>query len=124
MRSSFRPLRSRFTRLLACVLVTVSLLANGMAFAQPAAAKKPCCAQMMAKSMHGGGCEEGGKPCPSPAMDCDDQCLFRCQANTALPLIVLAVPPTMHRQVHVLMPTSGGHRLAPSAPELRPPISA
>lgn len=124
MRPAFRPLRSRFTRLLACVLVTVSLLANGMAFAQPVAAKKPCCAEMMDKAAHGGGCEDGGKPCPAPGSGCDDQCLFRCQSNTALPSIVFVVPTAVHRQAVIPMPMSGEHRLAPSAPELRPPISA
>jgi hypothetical protein len=124
MRPAFRPLRSRFTRLLACVLVVASLLGNGLAFAHVASVKKACCAEMMGKMKHAGGCEDGGKPCPSQNADCDDQCLSRCQSTTVLPVLVLAVPPMLSGQASLPFLSFDDHRLAVGAPELRPPISA
>ena len=118
-----RPLRPRFLRLLASLLVVVSLLGNGLALS--ASTMKGCCAQMMGQ--HGadkGDCDQGGKPCPSPGASCSEQCLVRCHTSLVLPVVAWT---------EVLGP--GGHTrsspvfvvdrpLADPGPGLRPPISA
>ncbi len=119
-------MRSRFVRLLASVLVVGSMLANGLAFAQPAPApvRQHDCAGMMAQQHEGDCCDEGGQPCPASAGDCDEQCLFRCQSVNALPTLVSPVLAT-HRESSALAPPSINQGPpAVLAPALRPPISA
>lgn len=126
MRSPFRPLRSRFFRLLASVLVVASLLGNGLAMAQSSAmpVKKDCCAGMMDHMKHAGGCHDGGKPCPSPNAGCDEQCLSRCQSSSLLPTIALMLPGS-DLVLPALPSLSIGERpLTDPGPGLRPPISA
>jgi hypothetical protein len=122
MSRPYRPLRSRFTRLLACVLVVASLLGNGLAFAHSVPAKKDCCAEMSVKMKHAGGCADSGAPCPASDSDCDGQCLFRCQSNAALPVLALVVAPMQAVQPALPVPKPDPHRGTSAAPELRPPI--
>ena len=126
MARSFRPLRSRFARLLASVLVVASLLGNGLALAQgPATAvKKECCAEKMAHKHATPGCAQAGDPCPAPGGHCDDQCLLQCQSIVVLPMLVGMSP--VGDLAHVALPPLFAHP-RPSAdpgPDLRPPISA
>ena len=126
MRKPFHPLRSRFARLLASVLVVAALLGNGLALGQVSAAlaKKDCCDQMMGHQVVAGDNEQGGKPCPTPSPGCDGQCLSVCQASVVLPMIALDLP-TAALGSPVPTPLSINDRpLADPGPGLRPPISA
>lgn len=125
MRKPFHPLRTRFARLLASVLVVVALLGNGLALGQVSAApaKKGCCDQMMGHKLPAGDSNHGGKPCPTPSPGCDEQCLLACQASVVLPMIVLDLPSAALGSP-VLTPLSTSDRaLADPGPGLRPPIS-
>jgi hypothetical protein len=125
MRSSPRPFRSRFARLLALLLIAVSLVGNGVAGAQALAApvSKACCADMVGQGKHSKHCEPGGKPCPAPNDRCDDQCLMRCQVNNALPSLAMALPVISLRQPALPVPTLADLPTDDPGPELRPPIT-
>lgn len=125
MKPHFRPFRSRLTRLLASVLVTMALLVNGFAAAQAASGtmKKDCCAEMMGHKAHGDDGGQAGKPCPAPSSDCDDQCLMRCQANNALP-VTLSLPGISLPQPALPIIVTSSFATADPGPGLRPPISA
>ena len=126
MAKAFHPLRSRFIRLLASVLVVAALLGNGLAMAQTQSmmAGHGGCAEMSSPGHHGHCCDKGGKPCPVPHASCDDQCMFRCQSSAVLALTVLAVPVSDRAQA--LLPPLSPSETPPAviAPGLRPPISA
>lgn len=126
MKHSLRPFRSRLVRLLASLLVAMTLLANGFATAQAAtgAMKKHCCAEMTGQKAQGDDCGKAGKPCPAPAGDCDDQCLMRCQATQTLPSFALALPGISLPQPALPVISAGTVATADSGPGLRPPISA
>jgi len=105
------------------MLVAGSMLGNGLAFAQapPAPTGQHDCAEMMAQQ-HGDCCDEGGQP--GSGGDCDDQCMFRCQAATAI-LLVVAPMLAGDGERSALAPLSA--RESPPTilvPALRPPISA
>jgi hypothetical protein len=126
MAHAFRPLRSRFARLLASVLVVAALLGNGLAMAQgpTTPAKKECCAEKMAHKHATAGCAQAGDPCPTPSVHCDDQCLLQCQAIVVLPMLVGMSP--LGDLAQAALPPLFTHQ-RPSAdpgPDLRPPISA
>jgi hypothetical protein len=124
MLKPYRPLRSRFARLLASALVVASLLGNGLALAQAAAPiKKHCCGQATGHVARGG-CADAGKPCPTPYAACDDACPMGSTAMPALPVMAAAmifpVPATI-----ALPPLFAGQWPATDpGPGLRPPISA
>jgi len=125
MPKPFRPLRSRFARLMTTVLVVASLLGNGLALAQVPSmpVKKDCCAEMMGHKMApAGDCEKGGNPCPAPNASCDQQCLLRCQSAVVLPMIFLMSPASA--LAHAALPSlfSGERPFADPGPDLRPPI--
>ena len=126
MSRPFRPMRSRFARLLASTLVVASLLVNGLAFAQAPSAPtgKHDCAEMMGQQQHGDCCDEGGQPCPAPGGDCDEQCMFRCQSTAAI-LSVVAPMPVGDGARSALAPLPATES-PPTVlvPALRPPISA
>lgn len=126
MTPPFRPFRTRFTRLLACVLVTMALLVNGFAAAQASAGamKKDCCAEMMGHKAHGDGSGNAGEPCPAPSSDCDDQCMMRCQASHAVLLAPFALTGVSLPPSTVPTLDASGRALADLGPGLRPPISA
>jgi len=126
MTPRLRPFRSRVTRLLASVLVSMSLLVNGMgmALASSGAMKKDCCAHMMGSHGLSGHCDHGGKPGKAPGTDCDEQCLMRCQAANALPSFALALPVVALFDSALPESSSGAIPATESGPQLRPPISA
>jgi hypothetical protein len=125
MKLPFRPFRSRFTRLLASMLVAVSLLLNGLAAAEAAsmAAGKDCCAERME---HGGhAAADAHKGCPPSANDrCDDQCQMRCQLNTALPVFAISLPQMILQQTVLPLPDVATWASPEPDPGLRPPIFA
>jgi hypothetical protein len=126
MLKPFRPQRSRFTRLLASVLVVASLLGNGLALAQAPATpvEKGCCDQMPGHKVTAAGCEQGGKPCPTPGTGCDDQCLSRVPFSGVLPMLAFDLPASVLTS-SVLSNLSVSKRpSADPSPGLRPPISA
>lgn len=126
MKRPFRPFRSRLVRLLASLLVALTLLANGFAAAQAAsgAMKKHCCAEMSGHKAQGDDCGKAGKPCPASADDCDDQCQMRCQATQTLPSFALALPGISLPQPALPVISAGTVASPDSSPGLRPPISA
>ena len=127
MARAFRPLRTRFARLLASVLVIGTLLGNGMvvAQAQPAPAKEHCCAERMGHSgTHKGGCDEGRQPCPAPSASCSDQCLVRCQSNIAMPVFAFVLPARYAGHPVLPLASADERPLTDPGPGLRPPISA
>jgi hypothetical protein len=126
MKPPFRPFRSRLTRLLASMLVAVSLLLNGLAAAEAAsmAAGKDCCAERMGHGGHAAATDEH-KGCPPSANDrCDDQCQMRCQVNTALPVFAVALPRMILQQTVLPLPGVAAWALPEPEPGLRPPIFA
>ena len=126
MKRPFRPFRSPFTRLLACGLVALALLVNGMAIAQAASdsTQADCCAGMAAQHGDDMPCHGSGNPCPATGSDCDGQCLARCQGNTALPVSAVPAPGFFQRQVTQPVLTAHAFSSPPPSPRLRPPISA
>ena len=126
MPKPFRPLRSRFARLMTTVLVVASLLGNGLALAQAPSmpVKKDCCAEMMGHKMAPArDCEKGGNPCPAPNASCDQQCLLRCQSIVVLPMIYIVQPASALAQAALPSLFIGERPLADPGPDLRPPIS-
>jgi hypothetical protein len=127
MSKPFRPLRSRVVRLLASVLVVVTLVGNGLALGQLSAAlaKKDCCDQMTGHKVATSTCDEqGGKPCPTPGPGCDDQCLSRAQPNVVLPAFALDLPYSEHASSLLTTLSISDRPLADPGPGLRPPISS
>lgn len=122
----FRPMRSRFIRLLASMLVAGSMLCNGLAFAQAPSApvKQHGCAEMMGQQHHGDCCDEDGQPCPAQNDNCDDQCLFRCQSVAALPSLIPPLLASDAESSALAPPSFEPGPPAVLAPALRPPISA
>jgi hypothetical protein len=119
-------MRSRFARLLASTLVVVSLLVNGLAFAQAPSAptRQHDCAEMMGQQQHGDCCDEGGQPCPAPGGDCDEQCMFRCQSTAAILSVVAPIPVgDGARSALAPLPATESPPTV-LVPALRPPISA
>lgn len=126
MQRPFRPMRSRFARLLASVLVVCSMLANGLAIAQGPSAptRHPGCTEMTGAQHHGDCCGEAGKSGPGPSGSCHDQCMFSSQSAAVLPLMVPALlADNLSGSVLAPLPM---HQRPPTvlAPALRPPISA
>lgn len=126
MKRPFRPFRSPFTRLLACVLVALALLVNGMAIAQAASdsTQADCCAGMAAQHGDDSPCHGSGDRCPSTGGDCDDQCLARCLGSTALPSAIVSPPGFFLRQPGQPVLMARAFSSPPPSPGLRPPISA
>ena len=126
MLKPYRPLRSRFARQLACVLVVAALLGNGLALGQASTAlsKKDCCDKMVGHKVAASDSNQGGKPCPTPSPGCDDQCLSRCQANLVLPTFELALPTTALGSPVLTHVSISDRPLTDPGPGLRPPISA
>lgn len=125
MRKPFQPLRSRFARLLASLLVVVALVGNGLALDQASAApaRKGCCEHMTGHKAAADGCEQGGTPCPTPGTGCDDQCLSRVPATAVLPMFAPGMPARVLGS-SVLTGLSVSERpTADPGPGLRPPIS-
>lgn len=126
MKRPYRPFRTPFARLLASVLVALALLVNGMAIAQAAgtSAQADCCAGMAGQHGDDNPCHDSGNPCPATGSDCDEQCLARCQGNTALPVSAATPPGLFQRDVAQLVTIARAFSSPPPSPGLRPPISA
>ena len=127
MSQAYRPQRSRFTRLLASVLVIASLVGNGLAMAQAqsAPAQKGCCHEMMgADNTHHNKCNEAGQPCPTPSAGCDVQCQLGSQPVPALLVIAMLLPIAPLGTLALPSPSIDDRALTEPGPGLRPPISA
>lgn len=124
MKQPFRPFRNPLTRSLACVLVTLALLVNGMAIAHAANAgvADDCCAGMAAQHGDKAPCHESGNPCPPAGNPCDDQCLARCLGNTVVPSTTVSLPEFFQRQSAQLVLIARASSSPPPDPGLRPPI--
>lgn len=126
MKRPYRPCRSPFARLLACALVSLALLLNGVtaAMAAPVSMDPDCCAGMAGQHSDKAPCHESGNPCPASGSECDDQCLARCQGSTVVPSATVSLPNPSQPQSAPLVLIARAFRSAPTSPGLRPPISA
>ena len=121
MPMTLRQLRSRHFRLLACVLVMLAILCNGIGLAQAHTmdAKQDCCVEMTGQGESMSHCDEDAK---SPHQGCDDQCMARCMSANAL----MSIPLTITSSGLIMTPLPrlkiSGHSLAELGPGLRPPI--
>ena len=124
MTKTLRTMRSRYFRLLACTLVMLAILSNGIALAQTdfLPVENDCCAEMMGHEVSSDDMADKADSCPLSDSACDDQCMARCLNANGMVAIAFSFAPSIYMVNALPQLKTAEHSLAEVGPGLRPPI--